>query len=410
MARPTDRSGALRATLLAFLLALALPASAQSADPTTDPAQAVNQTVDHSKSTLDKALDGIGDAAEGVGHAADETGKGIGHAGSAVGHALAAAVAAVGKAAAAATQALGDLGLASVRLLGGVGLVSSLGLAAALLSAGSASAGALAGLGALAGSATAFAAVAVGSGAAWLGGLAADGVLGYVGFVLGLRPEGMPMAVFGTVAVTGSAASAGIGSWAGWSALKKWGWTGGLGASGLAGFTRIDDSELLEHPLRSQIFHVIQENPGIHASGLARQVGVGWGTITHHLEKLERGHLVAIRKVNNQKCFFENGGKVSRQDMAIAGAVKGDTASDIAQFVTTHPMTSQKQMAESLGLSPALVSFHVKKLVNLGVLDKVRHGKETLLTTSDALRRVLAAESSPAAHAELKDESFQYSS
>jgi predicted transcriptional regulator len=56
------------------------------------------------------------------------------------------------------------------------------------------------------------------------------------------------------------------------------------------------------------------------------------------------------------------------------------------------------------------VSFHVKKLVNLGVLDKVRHGKETLLTTSEALRRVLAAEQNPAVHAEIKDESFQYSS
>lgn len=394
---------------LAALLALAGSAAAQSADPTQDPAQAVNETVDGSKSTLDKALDGIGDAAQGVGDAAEETGKGVGRAGSAVGHALVAAVEAVGKAAVAATQFLGSAAVSGARLLGGVGLASSLGLAGLLVAGGAAAGDALAGLGSLAGSTTAFAAVAVGSGAAWLGGLVSSGILAYVGFIVGLRPEGMPMAVFGTVAVTGATASAGIGSWAGWSALKKWG-LAGAGGLGLAGFTRIDDSELLEHPLRSQIFQVIQQNPGIHASGLARQVGAGWGTITHHLEKLEKGHLVAIRKVNNQKCFFENGGRVSRQDMAIAGAVKGDTAGDIAAFVTGHPMTSQKQMAEALGLSPALVSFHVKKLVNLGVLDKVRHGKETLLTTSDALRRVLAAESSPAAHAELKDESFQYSS
>jgi DNA-binding transcriptional ArsR family regulator len=407
MARLATRS-LVSALLLLLALPLALPAQAQA--PSQDPAQAVNETVGHSRSTLDQALDGLDDAAKGVGHAADETGKGVGRASSAVGHALAAAVAAAGKAAAATARALGDASAAGARLLGGVGLASSLGLAAGLVAASAAAGGALAGLGALAGSAASFAAVAVGSGAAWLGGLVSSAVLGYVGFIVGLRPEGMPMAVFGTVAVTGATASAGVGSWAGWSALKKWGWAGGLGASGLAGFTRIDDSDLLEHPLRSQIFQVIQGNPGVHASGLARQVGVGWGTITHHLEKLEKGHLVAVRKVNNQKCFFENGGRVSRQDMAIAGAVKGDTAGDIAAFVTSHPMTSQKQMAESLGLSPALVSFHVKKLVNLGVLDKVRHGKETLLTTSEALRRVLASEASPAAHAGLKDESFQYSS
>ncbi|MEA3137214.1 MAG: hypothetical protein QOC71_1495 [Thermoplasmata archaeon] len=389
---------------LALLVALAVPATAQG-----DPGQAVNQTVDDSKGIVDQTLDGLGEAANGVGDAADETGKGIGRAGSAVGDALAAAARAVGKAAAATARFVGDAGVASARAISSIGLVASLGLAGGVLAAGSASGDALAGLGAFAGSGTVLAGALLASGIGAVAGVLSDGLLAYVGFVAGLRPDAMPMAVFGAVAVTGSVGSAGIGSWAGWSALKKWGLLASGGA-GVAGFSRIDDSDLLEHPLRSQIFQVIQTNPGIHASGLARQVGAGWGTITHHLEKLEKGHLVAIRKVNNQKCFFENGGKVSRQDMAVIGAVKGDTAGDIASFVTSHPMTSQKQMAESLDLSPALVSFHVKKLVNLGVLDKVRHGKETLLTTSEALRRVLAAEQNPAVHAEIKDESFQYSS
>jgi DNA-binding MarR family transcriptional regulator len=143
---------------------------------------------------------------------------------------------------------------------------------------------------------------------------------------------------------------------------------------------------------------------------LAREIGAGWGTITHHLEKLERASLVATRKVNNQKCFFENGGVVSRQDMAIASAVKGDTAGHIAAFVQNHPMTSQKALAESLGISPALASFHVKKLASLGVLDRVRHGKETLLTTSESLRRVLASDRGSLAPSAASEEGFQYSS
>lgn len=397
------------ARLAVLLLASLLAVSSVAAQE--PPQQAVNQTVEDADSLLDKTLDGVKGAAEGVGDAAEGTAKGAGRAGSAVGEALAAAAEAVGKAVAATAKALGTAGASGARGLAALGAVSSLGLATAVLAGGSAAASGLALVGTLAGSGAAFAGVALGAGLAWVGGLAGTGLLAYVGLVEGLRPEDMPVVAFGAVAVTGATASAGVGGWAGWAALKKWGLVGsGLGLGGLGGFTRIENDDLLDHPMRAQIFQVIQSNPGIHASGLARQVGVGWGTITHHLEKLEKGSLVATRKVNNQKCFFENGGKVSRQDMAIAGAVKGDTAGDIAGFVTAHPMTSQKQMAEALGLSPALVSFHVKKLVNLGVLDKVRHGKETLLTTSESLRRVLAAETNPAAHAELKDESFQYSS
>jgi DNA-binding transcriptional ArsR family regulator len=412
-------------TLVASLIAALLLLGTAQAQPTDDPGSAVNRTVDDTKSVLDKTLDGVNDAADGV-DAAEKTGDGVGKGASAVGRALVAAAKAIGGAAQAVGKAIGSAAAATGRFLAdasvlaaglakdgtlglaAIGLAGALGLSGALLAAGSASASGLTFLGSAASSGLAFAGLAAAGAGQAIGGLVRDGVLAYVGLIGQLRPDAVPAVVFGSVAVTGAAASTGVGGWAGWSALRKWGLLGS--GAGVAGFSRIADDDLLEHPLRGQIFQVIQSNPGIHASGLARQVGVGWGTITHHLEKLEKGHLVATRKINNQKCFFENGGKVSRLDMAVAGAVKGDTASDIAGFVLGHPMTSQKDMAAALGISPALVSFHVKKLVNLGVLDKVRHGKETLLTTSEALRRVLAAEKSPVVHAELKDESFSYTS
>lgn len=403
---------------VALGLALLLMLGTVQAQPSSDPSQAVNGTVDQGKSFLDKTLEGVNDAATGIGDAAQKTGDGVEKGASAVGRffaeagkAIGKAVMATGKTAGTAAAAVGH-GLAAAGTFTGratlaIGLGSSLGISAAVLSVGSFTGQLAAGLGAASGFVVAEAGLAIAFASQAVAAVLRDGALAYIGLISHLRPDAVPVVVFGTVAVTGAAASTGVGGWAGWAALKKWGW---LGSAGIGGFSRIADDELLEHPLRSQIFQVIQTNPGIHASGLARQVGVGWGTITHHLEKLEKGQLVATRKINNQKCFFEQGGKVSRLDMSVAGAVKGDTVSDIAGFVLGHPMTSQKDMADALGLSPALVSFHVKKLVNLGVLDKVRHGKETLLTTSEALRRVLAAEKSPVIHAELKDESFQYTS
>ncbi len=388
-------------------VALTLSVAVLATVPVAGQGPDVNRTADDPKSLLDKVVDGVSDAAQGVGDAAQETGDGVGSTASAVGRAIEATIRALGRAAQAAAGLLVDATDASLTILAGMGIVVGLGLSGALGSLSAGLGSGLSGLGSTLTAGLAWGGLVLASGFSLLGSLIADGILSYIGFVAGLRPEHMPPIAFGAVAVTGAAASTGVGSWAGWQAIRKWGL---VGAPMLAGFSRIENDDLLEHPLRSQIFQVIQTNPGIHASGLAREVGAGWGTITHHLEKLERGLMVTTRKVNNQKCFFENGGLVSRHDMQVAGAVKGDTASDIAGFVASHPMTSQKGMAESLNLSPALISFHVKKLVNLGVLDKVRHGKETLLTTSEALRRIMAAEKSPIAHAELRDESFQYSS
>ncbi len=377
----------LSALLLAFLL-LAAPVAAQAdANQTLED---LEQTADGQSSGL---LDLVGDAAQGVGDAAQATGDGLSSAASSVGGALLATV-----------QFIGSVALAGVQGIAQAGAGVSAALVAALMGLGVA-AGWLGG--------------ALTSAIAWTGSgvgfLAAAGFNG-LGFAFGayfdlvgnMRPAMMSPAAFATVTSVGAAGSAGAGGWAGFQALRKWGILAS-GAGAIGGFTRISNDDLLEHPMRAQIFDVIQQHPGIHASHLAREMDVGWGTITHHLDKLQKARIVTTRKVNNQKCFFEMGGNISRQDMEIASALKGDTASNIASFVQSHPMSSQKTMAEALGISPALASFHVKKLTNLGVLEKVRHGKETLLTTSDGLRRVMMS-GDPLIAQQLQDSGFEFSS
>jgi DNA-binding MarR family transcriptional regulator len=359
-----------------------------------DPVDQVNQTVEEKTSILDGLRDGVSDAAGGVGDAVTDAGKGFGSGVSAVGRAIASAARFVGSAAASSVSALSAIGL-------GVGDAA----AAAMVALGEAAGQGLASLGQGAGSGSSLvvlasvhgvgaAALAVANGIGASIAATVSGLTAYAGVLAGLRPAFVPVPVYTAVAGAGVATVAASGGWAGFEALRRWGLIGS-GMAGVGGFSRIQGSDVLQHPLRDEIFNLIQAHPGIHASQIARETGAGWGTVTHHLDKLQKATLVTTRSVNNQKCYFEQGGKVSRSEMTIAGALKGDTASNIAAFVTAHPMTSQKQLAESTGLSAALVSFHVKKLANLGVLEKVRHGKETLLTTSESMRRLMAAEADP---------------
>ena len=364
------------AVLLVGFLAVAALASAQ----TPDPQSVANQTVEKGRSAVDGLVGGVDGTAQGLGDGAGKGGPSVGGAGSAFGR----FIAAVADSAAAAAAATG-------RVLGDSGTFIASGLAGAAAATLRVAVAGLDGLGAALSAGLAAMASGLSGAAGWIG-LQLGALLGaYARFVGTMRPARMDPALFTTLASAGTAATAGAGGYGLWALAKKYAWL----LSGFGGFSRIEDSALLEHPLRAQVFQVIQSNPGIHASELSRKVGAGWGTIVHHLDKLEKGRLVTARRVNNQKCFFEDGGKVSRQDMAIAGAVRGDSASLITSYVTAHPMTSQKAMASELGISPALTSFHVKKLAALGVLDKVRRGKETLLTTTQAVRRVLPATMAP---------------
>ncbi len=295
----------------------------------------------------------------------------------------------VGAAMERAAQAIADVAMATIKGIAFVGAAVGTGAAALVQGLGSALATLGIGLGAAVTTAIAVTITAtfqaLGAAIAATGKAIAFLFAATWGLVSLLRPAAMPEPVFVAAASAGAAASASAGGWALWELARKY------GILGAAGFSRISNDKVLDHPLRAQIFDLVKENPGIHASHIAREVGGGWGTVTHHLDKLQKAGMLTTRRVNNQKCFFEQGGQVSRQDMAVASALKGDTAAQITAFVQAHPMSSQKDVAEALGISAALASFHVKKLENLGVLEKMRQGKSTLLTTTESLRRLAAS-------------------
>lgn len=153
---------------------------------------------------------------------------------------------------------------------------------------------------------------------------------------------------------------------------------GSLGAIPL--FTRIAKSELLEHRLRNEIFELIKSNPGINVSEISRRLDVAWGTTTHHLQKLRAERYVSIRLVANQKCYFPNGGTYTAQEMDVLSATKHPTARRIAEYVVQSGSCTHGQIVRELGVVPALVSFHVQKLVTAGLVERRRDGRRTIFT------------------------------
>lgn len=153
---------------------------------------------------------------------------------------------------------------------------------------------------------------------------------------------------------------------------------GSLGALPL--FSRIAKSDLLANGVRSQIFDLIKANPGINVSEISRSLDIAWGTTTHHLGKLRQDRLVAIRVESNRKCYFPNGGTYTNHEMDLMAATQNATARRIADYLVQWGPRCHKHIVNDLGVSPALVSFHMEKLVRAGVVARQRQGRMTIFT------------------------------
>ena len=95
-----------------------------------------------------------------------------------------------------------------------------------------------------------------------------------------------------TVLLAAAAASVSVvGLYALWRALK---WTGLFALLPL--YSHISDGEILDDENRANIYRLIQAEPGISTKDVATRLGLAWGTVTHHLGKLEKRRFVVSKK------------------------------------------------------------------------------------------------------------------
>ncbi|MHB8586818.1 MAG: winged helix-turn-helix transcriptional regulator [Thermoplasmatota archaeon] len=138
-------------------------------------------------------------------------------------------------------------------------------------------------------------------------------------------------------------------------------------------YSRIQRESVMDQSTRERIYGIIREDPGVHAHQISSRAGVGWGTTVYHLKLLEDHRLVVGERQGRYKRFFPSAGYVGVK--SAMGALRNETSSAVAAFVAEHPGTSQREVCEALNISASLVSWHVDRLEQAGLLKRVREGR-----------------------------------
>lgn len=154
-----------------------------------------------------------------------------------------------------------------------------------------------------------------------------------------------------------------------WRLLK---WTG-LAAL-LPLYSHIRDDEILDDANRASIYRLIQQEPGISTKDVAERLGLAWGTVTHHLGKLEKRRFVVSKKYGKYRRYFANGEGGTQEKDALA-VLRLDRTGDVAALIRANPGVTQKAVSEALGVSSSTILWHVKRLEEVRLVTKVREGK-----------------------------------
>lgn len=171
-----------------------------------------------------------------------------------------------------------------------------------------------------------------------------------------------------------------------------------MGVAGVALYSRLARSELLDNGHRDRVYKLVQEHPGLGLSEIMERCGLGWGTTVYHLDRLERAGFVASERAGLHRCYFPVGTvpKESRKGM---GALKADTTRSIAEFLVARPGATQTELCAALGMSASAASKQITKLESAGLVRRERDWKTVHLYPEGPLPALLAGEPAPAAPA-----------
>ena len=129
----------------------------------------------------------------------------------------------------------------------------------------------------------------------------------------------------------------------------------------------------IEDSKRAQILQFIQSHPGTHLRNIKRELNLAMGVLQYHLYRLEREQQIIGRRRGLYKRFYPKRG-FEAEEQEILSVLLQETERDLLLYLLRTPDATQKELSEYTRISPSSTSWHMKRLVQTGLVDIRRHG------------------------------------
>lgn len=127
-------------------------------------------------------------------------------------------------------------------------------------------------------------------------------------------------------------------------------------------------------PTRRRILDFVGSRPGVHLREICRGLGLAMGDVQYHIHKLERDGRITSTRRGLYKFFYPADlfGERQREVLSVLGL---DRPRELLLNIIERPESTQEDLASAAGISQATVSWHMKRLVDLGIVTKGQKGR-----------------------------------
>ena len=145
----------------------------------------------------------------------------------------------------------------------------------------------------------------------------------------------------------------------------------------------MDEALNLEN--RRRIYELIAANPGTHVREIERELDMQPGLLSYHLDYLEKRKLIRSEDDGHRKMYFLMDSFIEK-DRRTLGALRQESPRKILMHLLVHGPTSFQALQMEMGFAKSTLSYHLKRLRGIRVIDVTKMEKEMVYRVEDADR------------------------
>lgn len=136
----------------------------------------------------------------------------------------------------------------------------------------------------------------------------------------------------------------------------------------------VKDSRL-ESEKRKKIYNFILKHPGLHLNELSRKLNIPVSTVNYHISYLKKLEIIVARP-NGRYVRYFIAEKMGIKEKEIINLLRQDVPLKIIMFLILYPKSSQIKISKYLDRHSTTISFHLDKLIDMGIVEYSLNGNE----------------------------------
>lgn len=126
--------------------------------------------------------------------------------------------------------------------------------------------------------------------------------------------------------------------------------------------------EILDLANRRRIYDYISKYPGLHQRELIKKLNLSEGTIRYHLKYLKKRGIIKTQSVDGYVRYYIIN-SIGNNQQKILHILRQEVPRNIILCLLIDSFASQIELSDSLEKHPTTIEFHLKKLLNMGIIE-----------------------------------------